>query len=127
MNVDAVRKSIDEGNRNFGGAVGRRDYAGLAALYTENAKVLPPDGPVVTGRSAIEDFWRSAAIALGLTGAVLKTIDLEVAGDTAHEVGEATLKVGAGEARAKYLVVWMKGGDGNWRLHRDIWNNMPAD
>jgi ketosteroid isomerase-like protein len=105
MNVDAVRKSIDEGNRNFGGAVGRRDYAGLAALYTENAKVLPPDGPVVTGRS----------------------IDLEVAGDTAHEVGEATLKVGAGEARAKYLVVWMKGGDGNWRLHRDIWNNMPAD
>ena len=90
MNVEAVRKSVDEGNRNFGGAVGRRDYAGLAALYTENAKVLPPDGQVVTGRSAIEDFWRSAASALGLTGVILKTIDLEVAGDTAHEIGEAT-------------------------------------
>ena len=22
----------------------------------------------------------------------------------------------------KYIVIWKKGGDGNWRLHRDIWN-----
>jgi uncharacterized protein (TIGR02246 family) len=126
MNIDAVRKSIDEGNRNFGDAVVRRDYAGLAALYTENAKVLPPDAPVATGRQAIEEFWRSAANALGLTDVMLKTVDLEVAGDTACEVGEATLRVGAGQATAKYLVVWMKGRDGNWRLHRDIWNNMPT-
>jgi ketosteroid isomerase-like protein len=127
MTIDAVRKSVDEGNRNFGSAVARRDYASLAALYTENAKVLPPDGPIVSGRSAIEEFWRSAANALGLTEATLKTIDLEVGGDTAHEVGEASLKLGGGQTVAvKYLVVWMRGGDGHWRLHRDIWNNLPA-
>jgi ketosteroid isomerase-like protein len=126
MNVQAVRESVDEGNRKFGSAVARKDYAAMAALYTENAMVLPPDGGIVTGRPAIEEFWRSAANALGLTDATLKTRDLEVAGDTAYEVGEANLKVGSGQVMVKYLVVWMKSSDGNWRLHRDIWNAMPA-
>jgi ketosteroid isomerase-like protein len=126
MNVQSVREAINDGNRNFGSAVARKDYAAMAALYAENAMVLPPDGPIVSGRRGIEEFWRSAAAALGLTDAVLTTRDLEVAGDTAYEVGEANLKVGSGQVMVKYLVVWVKGGDGNWRLHRDIWNAMPA-
>jgi uncharacterized protein (TIGR02246 family) len=126
MSIEAVRKAVDEGNRNFGSAVARKDYARLAALYTETAKVLPPDGAIVTGRSAIEEFWRSAASALGLTDATLRTVDLEVSGDVACEVGEALLNLAGGQtAMVKYLVVWMRGSDGHWRLHRDIWNNMP--
>jgi uncharacterized protein (TIGR02246 family) len=126
MNVDEVRRVIDEANRGFGAAAARKDYAGMAAFYADDAKVLPPDAPIVSGRKAIEEFWRTAANALGLTGATLKTIDLEVTGDTAYEIGEADLKLGSGQARVKYLVVWTRGGDGQWRLHRDIWNNMPA-
>src|SRR6266851_6946756 len=64
MDTDAVRHSVDEGNRKFGAAAARKDYAGIAALYTANAKVLPPDAPIVTGKKAIEEFWRSAATAL---------------------------------------------------------------
>jgi ketosteroid isomerase-like protein len=126
MNTASVRQAVDEGNRKFGAAAARKDYAGMAALYTANAKVLPPDAPIVTGKKAIEEFWRSAATALGLTDATLKTVDLEVTGNTAYEVGEADLKLGSGQAKVKYLVVWLKGDDGQWRLHRDIWNNMPA-
>ena len=39
----------------------------------------------------------------------------------AHEVGEAQLTLGSGTAVVKYVVVWKK-ADGQWRLHRDIWN-----
>ena len=126
MENDAVRKAVEDGNRKFGAAAGRKDYAGLAALYTDNAKLLPPDAPIVTGRKAIEEFWRAAAAALGLISVTLKTLDLEVTGDTACEVGEADLTLGSGQAKVKYLVVWRRGGDGQWRLHRDIWNSMPA-
>jgi uncharacterized protein (TIGR02246 family) len=126
MNTDAVRQAVDEGNRKFGAAAARKDHAGMAALYTANAKVLPPDAPIVSGKKAIEEFWRLAATALGLTDVTLKTVDLEVTGDTAYEVGEADLKLGSGQAKVKYLVVWLRGDDGQWRLHRDIWNNMPA-
>jgi len=126
MDTDAVRHFVHEGNRKFGAAAARKDYAGMAALYTDNAKVLPPDAPIVTGKKAIEEFWRAAATALGLTDVTLKTVDLEVTGDTAYEVGEAELKLGSGQAKVKYLVVWHRGGDGQWRLHRDIWNSMPV-
>jgi ketosteroid isomerase-like protein len=61
MDEHLVRKSVDEANRAFAAAAGRKEYAGMAALYTEDAVVLPPDGPIVTGRNAIADFWRAAA------------------------------------------------------------------
>ena len=125
MSIDTVRQTIAEENRRFGAAAAGKDYPGMAGFYTEDAKLLPPDAPIVSGRKAIEEFWRNAANALGLIGVELKTIDLEVAGDTAYEVGEADLKLSSGQAKAKYLVVW-RGGDGQWRLHRDIWNSMPT-
>ena len=126
MTTDEVRRVIDEANRKFGAAVASKDYAGMAAAYTEDAKVLPPDAPIVSGRKAIEEFWRMAANALGLTDATLKTIDLEIAGNTAYEIGEADLKLSSEQAKVKYLVVWLRSQDGQWHLHRDIWNNMPT-
>jgi ketosteroid isomerase-like protein len=126
MSVGEVRKAVEEGNRKFGAAVQRKDYAELASLYTDDAKVLAPDAPIVTGRKAIEDFWRDAASALGLVSATLKTLDLEISENTAYEVGQADLKLSSGQATVKYVVVWRRGADGAWRLHRDIWNSMPA-
>ncbi|WP_445217024.1 YybH family protein [Bradyrhizobium sp. Pa8] len=125
MNSDQVRQAVDEANRRFGVAAAGKDYAGMAAFYTEDAKVLPPDAPIVSGRKPIEEFWRTAADALGLIDVTLKTIDLEVAGDTAYEIGEADLKLSSGQAKVKYLVVWLQ-RDGRWHLHRDIWNSMPT-
>ena len=39
----------------------------------------------------------------------------------ACEVGEAVLTIASGTAAVKFVVVW-KQVDGQWRLHRDIWN-----
>ena len=55
----------------------------------------------------------------------LHTLDLELAGDTAYEVGEAALTLSSGATAVKYVVVWKK-VDGQWRLHRDIWNGKAA-
>jgi len=127
MDIGSVRKAVEEGNGKFGAAVAAKNYADMAALYTDEAKVLAPDAPIVNGKKAIENFWKKAAVSLGLVGATLTTLDLEVAGDTAYEVDEAHLKLDSGQTpRLKYMVVWRKGSDGAWRLHRDIWNAMPA-
>jgi ketosteroid isomerase-like protein len=127
MDISSVGKSVEEGNRKLGAALERKNYADVAALYTENAKLLPPDAAIVAGRGAIEAFWREAATASGIVGATLRTLDLEVAGDTAYEVGEAALALSSGQGPpVKYVVVWKRGGDGAWRIHRDIWNAMPA-
>ena len=49
-------------------------------------------------------------------------------GDTAIEVGKFTLQGEGGQTvdEGKYLVVW-KQADGQWKLHRDIFNSsMPV-
>ena len=44
-------------NRAFEEAVRKGDADRLASLYTVDGIALPPDGPVVKGRSAIKDLW----------------------------------------------------------------------
>ena len=73
------------------------------------------------GRDAIKQMWGSLAQSMGLKDVRLDTLDLELAGDTGCEVGEATITHGGGTAVVKFVVVWKK-TDGQWRLHRDIWN-----
>ncbi|WP_051390016.1 DUF4440 domain-containing protein [Bradyrhizobium sp. Ec3.3] len=119
MNSDERRQAIELEIRNFGAAAARKDYLGVAGFFTEDAKVLPPGAPILSGRKAIEEFWRAALERSDLT---FKTTELEVAGDTAYEIGETD----TGQAKAKYLVVWLRCPDGRWRLHCDIWNNMPT-
>jgi ketosteroid isomerase-like protein len=86
---------------------------------------FPPDGPIVKGRDNIKQMWASVAQQMGLKDVRLETLDLEQAGDTAYEVGEATLTHGGGTAVVKFVVVW-KMVAGQWRLHRDIWNSKGA-
>lgn len=91
---------------------------------------LPPDGPVVKGRDNIKQVWASAMTQMGLTDVRLDTLDLEITGDRAYEVGEATLRLEAPPGKTttavvKFVVVW-KRVDGQWRLHRDIWNDKGA-
>jgi ketosteroid isomerase-like protein len=67
---------------------------------------------------------------MGLREVRLDTVDLEIASDAASEVGEATLSFEPEPGKrqtavAKFVVVWKK-VDGQWRLHRDIWNAQGA-
>jgi ketosteroid isomerase-like protein len=119
------REDIAAANQRFGAFVEAKDYKGLAGCFTEDAQLLPPGSPPVTGRAAIGSFWEGAATALGLKSVTLTTSELEVHGDTANEVGEGVLKTASGDAKVSYLVVWKRAADGVWKMHRDIWNDLP--
>jgi uncharacterized protein (TIGR02246 family) len=109
-------------NRDFEDAARTGDLARLASLYTSDAIALPPDGRDVRGRENIKEMWGTIAQQIGLKDVRLNTLDLEIAGDTAYEVGEGVLTLaGGGSAVVNFVVVWKK-VDGRWRLHRDIWN-----
>lgn len=112
-------------NRAFEDAARKGDMDRLASLYTSDAMALPPDGPLVKGRDHIKQMWGTVAQQIGLKEVRLQTVDLQIAGETAYEVGEAALTLQAGAAVVKYVVVWKK-SDGQWRLHRDIWNAKGA-
>ena len=104
----------------------RHDAAGLAKLYTEDGQVLPPNGDFVTGYEALQGFW-SAVMDMGVKEAKLEISEVDEFGDTAVEVSRFTMFGGEGQVldKGKYIVIW-KRIDGNWLLHRDIFNSsMP--
>lgn len=117
------RTAIPAANRRFMDAFARQDATAIAALYTDDAQLLPTGSDVVEGRRSIESFWRGA-FGLGLAEARLVTVEVDARGDTAVEVGRYTMYGGDGSSidHGKYLVVW-KEGAGEWRLHRDIWTS----
>jgi uncharacterized protein (TIGR02246 family) len=121
-----VRAAIEAANAKFGAAWGKKDAAAITALYTANATLLPPHAARATGSEAILEFWKA-----GLAGAPpvakLTTGEVEVHGDTAHEVGTYEVSAADGKVidKGKYVVVWKREG-GQWKMHRDIWNSdMP--
>ncbi len=121
-----VHGAIRAANDVFEARFASRDAAGIAALYTDQAWLMPPGGDFVRATHAIRDFWQGV-IDDGITRAYLQSVDVEALGDTAVEAG--TYKLLAGQSvvdQGKYLVEWKVDRRGDWRLHRDIWNSSVA-
>jgi uncharacterized protein (TIGR02246 family) len=120
--ADDVKAAIQQVNQAFMEAFTRRDAGGVAALYAPEAQLLPPQADFVKDEAAIRAFWQGA-MDMGIRDAKLETVDIEVAGDTAIELGRYTLTLDPGDVadQGKYLVIW-KQHDGQWRLYRDVWN-----
>jgi uncharacterized protein (TIGR02246 family) len=119
--AEDVRSAIVAANDRWEAAAGRSDGAAVAALYTENAQLLPPQSDFVTGIEAIAAFWQGVFDS-GVKGASLDTLEVERFGDTLNEVGKFELRDADGKVldHGKYLVIWKREGD-SWKLHRDIW------
>jgi ketosteroid isomerase-like protein len=120
----ALQLEIQKTNRTFEEAVAARTVDPLDAVYTANARILPPGSEMVSGRENIKEFWKGAIEALNVKAVRLETVDFELLGDTGYEIGRATLEFAAADAppaTVKYVVVW-KQEDGAWKWHVDIWN-----
>jgi uncharacterized protein (TIGR02246 family) len=117
------KATIEKRNDAWTAAFNNGDAAAVAAMYTDDAYVLPPGAAIVRGRPAIESFWREAA--QQLADAKLTTVDvLPLGPGAAREIGAVTLRTKTQppqEIVGKYAVIWLKVG-GDWKLATDIWN-----
>jgi uncharacterized protein (TIGR02246 family) len=122
-----IRESIEAANEKFMAAFKRGDAAGLAALYTEDGQVLPPNGDFVSGQQAVAGFWQ-VIFDMGIKEAELDIVEVEKQDDAAFEVSRFKLLGADGQVldEGKYIVIWKK-DHGQWKLHRDIFNSsLPA-
>jgi len=130
MDLAQVRQSIEEANVKFGEAVRLNDAAALAGLYTEDAKLLPPNSEMIQGREGVEAYW-AGGFQMGIKEIVLTTVEVMGMDDMVCEIGKAAITIQPEgqetiEDSGKYLVIWKKTADGTWKLHVDIWNtNLP--
>lgn len=122
-----IRKAIETANAQWTAAFNRGDATAVAALYTDDATVMPPESEMIRGRQGIREFWQGA-IQGGLKDAVLTTVEVRASGGMAYEIGKFSLTVHPKDQApkmisGKYAVVWKRQADGGWKLHVDIWNS----
>jgi len=125
-----VRADIETVNREIGKAFSRGDAAAIAAFYTDDAVVMPPNSQMIKGRKAIEEFWKGA-MGMGVRSIQLDTLDVQSGTDLAYEIGNATMIIQPQGGKAatdtvKYVVVWKRQPDGSWKLAADIWNSISS-
>jgi uncharacterized protein (TIGR02246 family) len=114
-------------NETLISAVAAGDAATAAACYTREGCFIAPNSDFIKGPEQIKEFFASI-FEMGIKELKLATIELEMHGDTAIEVGTYELLVDGGVQadHGKFVVIW-KNEDGNWKLHRDMINtSLPA-
>jgi ketosteroid isomerase-like protein len=99
-----------------------KDAAGLTeAFYAEDAHLLPPNAPIVTGKAAIRDFWKAFMQVTG-TDVVLDSYEISAAGDLAYGVGRWSGTIQGAHQKGKYVVVYRRQADGGYKAIADIFN-----
>ena len=103
-------------------ALNAGDIEAVVALYESDARLLPPNEEMQTGADAVRASF-GAMIDAGLTGK-LNSVETQVAGDFAYNVGTYILMAGDTQVDSgKYMETWHRGEDGQWRYSNDIWNS----
>jgi uncharacterized protein (TIGR02246 family) len=127
---DDAATGIARSSAQFEQAFNSGSAAGVAALYTDDAVVLPDGMLRVDGREGVEALWQGFLDA-GVGDIDLTTVAIDDHGARATELGRYSLTAPDGQggrvtATGNYIVVWARGEDGVWRLDWDIWNSDPA-
>jgi uncharacterized protein (TIGR02246 family) len=106
----------------FEAAFNAGDAARVASMYAEDAVVMPPNEPMVKGRSAIEAALKRD-MAKEKVSLKLSPLHSAITGDSAHEAGTVTVTLPGGRTvNEKYVVIYRRVGK-EWKIAYDIWNH----
>ena len=99
------------------------DGKAAAAVYAEDAVLIPPGEPMVSGRTNIDAYWKDHAA--GLAEMKLTSMDVQSLGpDSAREIGTYAGKTKGNNPvsfSGKYVLIFRK-IETEWVATTDIWN-----
>jgi uncharacterized protein (TIGR02246 family) len=122
-NPDEVRDAFTSICQQFQKSFNQGDVEGLASLYLEDAKILPPNMDLIEGKDTIQTFWQGA-LDMGIKSYTAEMIEVESSGNLGFLVGKYTVFGNENQVinKGKVLTV-LKNIDGKWKIYRDIFNS----
>ena len=132
-NTQLMERVLRDLDGQWSKAAAAKDLEQTVAYYSDDAVVLPPNTASAMTKEAIRHTWKDLLASPGLVITRKPTrVELAKSGDMAWLSGtyELTMNDAAGSPindHGKYLEVWEKQPDGNWKCRADMWNSdLPA-
>ena len=124
--IERILRDLDA---EWAKAAAAKDVEQTIAYYSDDAIVLPPNATTAATKEAVRNVWKDmfASPGLAITWKPTK-VQLAKSGDMGWVSGtyEFTMNDASGKPiddRGKYLEVWEKQTDGNWKCAADMWNS----
>ena len=122
----ATPEELSQMNKDFAKALLAKDAKAAAELYAEDASLLPPNEPIVTGRANIQKYWQ-AGIDAGILDVSVSTIATGSDGDLGYEIGRFEMKLKGPDStiiieKGKYSELLRRDVNGKWVSIYGVWN-----
>ncbi|MEQ8304319.1 MAG: DUF4440 domain-containing protein [Cyclobacteriaceae bacterium] len=120
---EAIKKTAEIFSANYV----KGAYDELIDIYTDDAVLMPPGQEMIYGREHIYKFWTRDSL---YQQVYHRTVSdrLEIVGDFAFDNGYWYSKANYNSQErplysGKYLIIWKRTRDGQWKMYHDAWNN----
>ncbi len=107
----------------YNDAFNRGDAAGCAAFFTEDVALLPPGQPMMRGRKAFEDAYRSRMDQDSGGSHSNELVEYGVEGDMAYEIGKFAVEGANPTEKGKFVNILNRQPDGGWKVTVSIFNS----
>ena len=106
-------------------AAGAKDLDAFVAFYADDASLLNPNAPIFTGKQPIKDELKPMLADPQFSLGLMPTrVEVSKSGDLAYTQGPykmtfSDIRGNKFEDEGKYLTVWRRLPDGNWKIVED--------
>ena len=121
VNVEQERTSLMAADRSWSESV--KDLDKFASFVASDATFYPPGMPVVKGQAAVREAFKQMSSAPGfdLQWSASKA-EVGAGGDVGYTTGTYQAAQAGASEQGKYVTVWKKQPDGQWKVVEDIFN-----
>jgi len=130
ISEEATADELSQMNKDFAKALNDKDAVAASLLYSEDASLLPPNEPIVTGRENIKKYWQTF-IDAGITNVSVSTISTGSNDDLGYEIGRFQLSFPGPDGKmilekGKYTEILKRMADGKWISIYGMWSSDSA-
>ena len=117
--------AIQVASKEWSDAAGAKDLTKCLSFYAEGAERLATGSYIITGKEAFRTEWEKILAVPQKTSWVPSKIEVARSGDLAYEMGAYEAKTVDKKKQpvistGKYVFVWEKQEDGEWKVVEDI-------
>jgi len=121
VNVAQEKEALMRLDREWSASV--KDTPKFLSFLAPDAAMYAPGMPVIMGAGPIKDAWTQMSSAPGFALEFAPTTaDVGAGGDVGYTTGTYKSSMGGVAENGKYVTIWKKQPDGNWKVAHDIFN-----